>query len=1500
MTTYFTDGAEFTVNTNSIVTPMSGGFTQGGQIAPTVTTLADGRFIVAWSSNLDPQDGSGSAIKAQLFSATGEKIGTEFLVNSATLDTQYQPSVTALSGGGFVISWTTFDTAADGSGNAVKAQLYDASGAAVGGEFLVDTLTTSSQASPELTALSTGGFVATWTSSASGDDDIKAQIFSATGTKVGTEFRVNNTTTGAQSASDVTTLSNGNFLVTWTDSANGGDIRARLFSSTGTALTTDIQVHTSSSSAQSGSSVTALSGGGFVVTWTSAGVSGDSDLAVMAQIFSAAGTKVGTEFRVNTQTYAQQWQPSVTGTPDGGFIVAWRTDDDILSGDGSLAAIKAQVFSSTGAKVGGEFLVNTLGSGYQTVPSLTTLADGRVLATWANEPASFGAVTIEAQFLKANVAPVIDSNGGGDSAAVSATEGQTTVTAVHAIDAGGGQALQYAIVGGADAAQFAINPTSGALVFNSAPQAGSPTDSNGDNVYEVIVRASDGELADTQTLRVSVAVANQPPVITSNGGGDIASLSVDENNPAVTTVAASDANSPTISYTIVGGTDANSFVINSTTGELSFAAAPDHEAPADADHDNVYQVIVAASDGSASDTQTLTVTVGNSNDSAPVIGFWQSDSISSGMAEGGTSFLSFQATDPDGDTVVFSLAGEDAASFTINPSSGSVQFRTAPDYEAPGSAQGTNSYVFDVVASDGVHSDVLHVTLNIWDVNEPVTITSSGGGGTASLSVDENSTIAAQIAASDPEGATITYLIAGGADAGAFTIDPQSGQLSFLQAPNFENASDADANNVYDVVVSASDGSSTDAQALAIAVGNVDEPVVITSNGGGNAASTTVAEGSLDVTQVAATDPEAAAISYGIAGGADAAFFSIDAQTGDLRFVQAPDYESAADANGDNVYDVVVTASTASGSDSQAISVAVGNVNDRPLIAGGTSLALNLPEGTAAVATIAGSDPDNDVLVYSISGGADATLFTIDANTGKLSFVSTPDFEAPGDEGQDNFYNVMVSASDGQLSAFQAVQITVSNVNEGVSITSGSSFAIAENGTFVGSVQAADVDGDAVSYSIVGGADASRFIINAQTGALSFVTAPNFEAPQDAGGNNVYDLLVRASDGSLSATQAIAVQVGNVNEGTTFTSGANFAVAENSTAVGQVHATDVDGDAVTYSIAGGADAERFAINAQTGALSFIAAPNFEAAADADGNNVYDLLIRASDGSLSTTQAVGVQVGNVNEAPVITSNGGGSSASLTVNENGTLVTSVVATDPEGGQTYAISGGVDAGRFTINSATGELRFVSAPNYEAPNDANADNIYQVVVTSSDGSLVDSQSLSVSIANIRDGLTLNGTAKADTLTGSVAEDTINGLAGADTLLGNAGADIVNGGDGNDSLTGGAGADQLTGGAGQDDFIYTSIGDSTASSMDNILDFSHSQKDHISLKAIDANTSVAGDQAFTFIGTAAFSNHVGELRSYQNAGHTYVSGDVNGDGVADFVICIDPATNLVASDFLL
>src|SRR5262249_35088397 len=147
-----------------------------------------------------------------------------------------------------------------------------------------------------------------------------------------------------------------------------------------------------------------------------------------------------------------------------------------------------------------------------------------------------------------------------------------------------------------------------------------------------------------------------------------------------------------------------------------------------------------------------------------------------------------------------------------------------------------------------------------------------------------------------------------------------------------------------------------------------------------------------------------------------------------------------------------------------------------------------------------------------------------------------------------------------------------------------------------------------------------------------------------------------------------------------------------------VTATDADaGATLSYSIVGGADAARFTINATTGALSFVSAPDAESPADAGGNNVYDVQVQVSDGTNTDTQAIAVTVSNVNDnTPVITSNGGGATATINVSENTTAVTTVAATDADAGATltYSIAGGADAARFTINSTTGVLSFVSAP--------------------------------------------------------------------------------------------------------------------------------------------------------------------------------------------------------------
>ena len=118
------------------------------------------------------------------------------------------------------------------------------------------------------------------------------------------------------------------------------------------------------------------------------------------------------------------------------------------------------------------------------------------------------------------------------------------------------------------------------------------------------------------------------------------------------------------------------------------------------------------------------------------------------------------------------------------------------------------------------------------------------------------------------------------------------------------------------------------------------------------------------------------------------------------------------------------------------------------------------------------------------------------------------------------------------------------------------------------------------------------------------------------------------------------------------------------------------------------------------------------------------------------QAIAVTIANVNEAPVIISNGGGPSASISIAENASSVTTVIGADPDAATTltYALAGGADAAKFTINASTGALSFISAPNFEAPTDAGGDNVYDVIVQTSDGSLTASQAIAVTITNVNE----------------------------------------------------------------------------------------------------------------------------------------------------------------------
>jgi Ca2+-binding RTX toxin-like protein len=309
-------------------------------------------------------------------------LGFEFLVNTTTIGDQSEISVAALSNGNFVAAWTDI-------GN-IRGQVLSASGTKTGGEFLVNT-TTDRETESSVAALTNGGFVVTWTddSGIGGDMSgyaIHGQVFNANCAPSGGELLINTTTVVDQSESSIAALSNGRFVVTWTDSSETGDdrynsaVRGQVFKANGTKSGSEFLVNTTTDGSQYDSSVAALSDGGFVVTWTDWSLSGGDTHygGIRGQMFKANGTKSGGEFLVNTTTDNDQFESSVAALPDGRFVVTWTDDTDNI---GIHSVIRAQVFSANGTKSGGEFLVDKR-SGDDGDSSVIALANGHFVVSW--------------------------------------------------------------------------------------------------------------------------------------------------------------------------------------------------------------------------------------------------------------------------------------------------------------------------------------------------------------------------------------------------------------------------------------------------------------------------------------------------------------------------------------------------------------------------------------------------------------------------------------------------------------------------------------------------------------------------------------------------------------------------------------------------------------------------------------------------------------------------------------------------------------------------------------------------------------------------------------------------------------------------------------------------------------------------------------------------------------------------------------------------------------
>ena len=885
----------------------------------------------------------------------------------------------------------------------------------------------------------------------------------------------------------------------------------------------------------------------------------------------------------------------------------------------------------------------------------------------------------------------------------------------------------------------------------SPPDFDTPGDVGGDNLYNVTIQGRDPEF-NTASLPVTVMVTeiNEGPVIARQGN---APGSVPENhgvNQVLARYTASDPERPSVRITrwSTAGTDGGDFVINAL-GELKFRSTPDYERPADSNRDNVYEVTIRASDGRNTGTleEVQVVTVTDVNEPPTTT----TSRTTFSQPENRTSTLyTFRATDPEGGTVTWTAAGTDGRFFSIDEQ-GRFSFRedSAPDFDAPQDAGGNNVYNVTVQARDPeFNGATLDVVVTVTDHNENVEPTISTRRPPSTYRENGTSTIYT-FRASDPQsGTTITWSLTG-TDAGDFAITLDSsgrGVLAFASPPDFESPADADRDNEYELAVVAADGDgNSDRVDFTITVTDVNEPPVVTLNG---TATTTVPENTSDTQVLArftARDPEnpSAGIYQWSTSGRDGGDFIIS-ELGELRFRSSPDYERPGDSDRDNVYEVTVRASDGSsyGMPENTLTITVSQMNEPPVITTKSRTEFSLRENsTSTIYTYRATDQDDsDTIRWSVEG-ADGGDFAI--YTGVLTFRLLPDLENPVDSDEDNVYEITVVASDqaGLRDTVNAV-ITITDQSEGPVIAGRTSFTVAENYDItqvLGSYTATDARDMRTVHPqwSLSGRDSGDFVIDRDSGALTFRNTPDYDRPADGNRDNVYEVTVRGHDSRAYGNLNVKVTVTNINEEAPVVTGRNsHTVRENTmSAFYTYRATDSDlNDTIAWSVEG-TDGDDFTID-ENGALAFASAP------DSDSDNLYEITVVTTDGGgLRGRFEVTVTVTELNEGPVVSG-----TATFTVNENQDLSgATYTAMDPEatGGVTTTITwsvSGRDGGDFTIDRETGALTFRTLPDYEQPADSNRDNEYEVTVRAYDGRNYGTLDVTVTVLAVNEGPEITG----------------------------------------------------------------------------------------------------------------------------------------------------------------
>ena len=609
----------------------------------------------------------------------------------------------------------------------------------------------------------------------------------------------------------------------------------------------------------------------------------------------------------------------------------------------------------------------------------------------------------------------------------------------------------------------------------------------------------------------------------------------------------------------------------------------------------------------------------------------------------GTVIATFNAKDPEGKPLTYTLTGTNSDLFKVSES-GEVTLTGSLNYEA----NQTITLAFEV--SDGVNKTMEEITINVVNDDEAASIETLLTNQTYAENLAVG-TIIGTVNAKDPEGNAVTLSLSGeGSD--NFKID-ENGNITLAQALDYETASS------FELTIVANDGKYAATDVFKFTVANVNEAPVVETKVEFNSFLENTAAGAV-IAKSDASDAEADKISYSLVG-TGSELFKVDEQ-GTVTLAGSLDFESA------KSYELTLVADDGTNKVSTVFTVNVGDVNEAPVVSAkveATAFAENTAKGTT-IATASAKDEDSNKITYSLAGTGSEN-FTIDAD-GKITLASDLDYETT------TSYEITIIASDGSTSSRETITINVSDVAEFALALSSTTPAINEGvstGTQVATSTLTQQDSASVTYSL-SGTGSDKFAISS-SGVITTAAAIDYETTSS------YSLTVTVTDGTNTDTETINISINDLVDFSLALSSTSPSINEgvsSGTQVATSSLTQLDSASVTYTLSG-TGSDKFAISS-SGVITTAAAIDYETTSS------YSLTVTATDGTNTDTETINISINNLTLNTLATTLANSGAALAESSSSGTAVASSSISNPDNETiTYTLSG-TGSSNFSVDSS------------------------------------------------------------------------------------------------------------------------------------------------------------------------------------------------------------------------